>query len=61
MRTAYAAASRCGMLDTEIERPSPERTVKSYQGQKSVTRDYWAATSVRQLSSSRTWNGTTRC
>ncbi|MGK5628911.1 TnsA-like heteromeric transposase endonuclease subunit [Streptomyces sp. URMC 123] len=29
---------------------SPVRTVKSYEGQKSVTRDYWTATTAGQLS-----------
>ncbi|MEV0987813.1 TnsA-like heteromeric transposase endonuclease subunit [Streptomyces sp. NPDC049949] len=33
-----------------FERLSPVRTVKSYQGQRSVTRDYWAATTAGHLS-----------
>ncbi|MFF1421568.1 TnsA-like heteromeric transposase endonuclease subunit [Streptomyces sp. NPDC058280] len=40
--------SACWTL--RFERLSPVRTVKSYQGQKSVTRGYWAATTAGQLS-----------
>ncbi|RNG26246.1 TnsA-like heteromeric transposase endonuclease subunit [Streptomyces botrytidirepellens] len=33
-----------------FERLSPVRTIKSYRGQMSVTRDYWVATTAGQLS-----------
>ncbi|MDJ0342143.1 TnsA-like heteromeric transposase endonuclease subunit [Streptomyces sp. H10-C2] len=42
------ALAACWTL--RFEKLSPVRTVKSYKGQRSVTRDYWAATTARQLS-----------